>query len=94
MVLKEDIKHIAGLCKLKLSEEELESFKDDFCKIIDYVDQLREVNTERVAPTYYMENQVQILREDIVGNSLPKEDVIKNAPEEQYGYFKMLRVMD
>ncbi len=94
MVSKEDIKYIAELCKLKLSEEELESFKDDFYKILKHVDQLKEVDTEGVEPTYYVNSKVQPLREDIVKESLPKEEVIKNAPEEKYGYFKMLRVMD
>lgn len=94
MVSKEDIKYIAELCKLKFSEEELESFKDDFYKVLKYVDQLKEVDTEGVEPTYHVNSKIQPLREDIVKKSLPKEEVIKNAPEEKYGYFKMLRVMD
>ena len=94
MVSKDDIKHIAELCKLKLSEEELESFRDDFYKILKHVDQLKKVNTEGVEPTYHVNSKGQPLREDIVKESLSKEEVIKNAPEEKYGYFKMLRVMD
>ena len=94
MVSKEDIKYIAQLCKLKFSEEELESFKDDFYEILKYVDQLGKVDTEGVEPTYHVSSKVQPLREDIAKESLSKEEAIKNAPEEQYGYFKMLRVMD
>ena len=94
MVSKEDIKYIAQLCKLKFSEEELESFKDDFYEILKYVDQLKKLDTEGIEPTYHVNSKVQPLREDIVKESISKEDVIKNAPEEKYGYFKMLRVMD
>lgn len=94
MVSKEDIEYIAQLCKLKFSEEELESFMDDFCEILKCVDQLGKVDTEGVEPTYHVSSKVQPLREDIAKESLSKEEAIKNAPEEQYGYFKMLRVMD
>lgn len=94
MVSKEDIKEIAGLCKLKFSEEELEGFTAKFSQVLEYVDKLKDVNTEGVNPTYHVNEHIQPLREDVAKEGLSREDVLKNAPEEQYGYFKLLRVMD
>ncbi len=94
MVSKEDVYHIADLAKLDFSHEELEKFTDEFSKILEYVGQLKELDTEGVEPTYNISSKVQPLREDVVMPSLPKEEVLKNAPEEQYGYFKLPRIMD
>lgn len=94
MVSKEDVKHIAELSKLEFSDEELEYFTDEFSKIIEYMGQLKEVDTEGVEPTYSVSSKTQPLREDVVHESLDKEEVLKNAPEEQYGYFKLPSIMD
>jgi aspartyl-tRNA(Asn)/glutamyl-tRNA(Gln) amidotransferase subunit C len=94
MISKEDIRHIAELCKLKFSEEELENYREKFSEILKYASKLKEVNTDGVKPTYFVNTKLQPLREDIVVQGLSKEEAIKNAPEEQYGYFKLLRVMD
>jgi aspartyl-tRNA(Asn)/glutamyl-tRNA(Gln) amidotransferase subunit C len=93
MVTREDVIHIADLAKLDFSEEELEKFADEFSKILEYVSQLREVDTEGIEPTFSVSAKIQPLREDVVKPSLPKEEVLKNAPEEQYGYFKLPRMI-
>ncbi len=93
MVTREDVIHIADLAKLDFSEEELEKFADEFSKILEYVSQLREVDTEGIEPTFSISAKIQPLREDVVKPSLPKEEVLKNAPEEQYGYFKLPRMI-
>jgi aspartyl-tRNA(Asn)/glutamyl-tRNA(Gln) amidotransferase subunit C len=93
MVTREDVIHIADLAKLDFSEEELEKFADEFSKILEYVSQLREVDTEGIEPTFSISAKIQPLREDVVQPSLPKEEVLKNAPEEQYGYFKLPRMI-
>lgn len=93
MVTREDVIHIADLAKLDFSEEELEKFADEFSKILEYVSHLREVDTEGIEPTFSISAKIQPLREDVVQPSLPKEEVLKNAPEEQYGYFKLPRMI-
>ncbi|MFS8541018.1 MAG: Asp-tRNA(Asn)/Glu-tRNA(Gln) amidotransferase subunit GatC [Tissierellales bacterium] len=93
MVTRKDVIHIADLAKLDFSEEELEKFADEFSKILEYVSQLREVDTEGIEPTFSISAKIQPLREDVVKPSLPKEEVLKNAPEEQYGYFKLPRMI-
>jgi len=88
------IRYISEICKIKFTDDELEDFIQQFTGIIEYVDKLKEVNTEGVVPTYFVNSNTQPLREDVIRDGLSKEDVIRNAPEEEYGYFKLLNVMD
>lgn len=94
MVSKEVVKHMAELSKLEFSDEELDHFTEEFSKIIEYVAQLTEIDTEGVEPTYNISQKTQPLREDVVRESLSREEVLKNAPEEQYGYFKLPNIME
>lgn len=94
MVSKEDIKDIADLCKLKFDEEEIEDFTEMFSQVLEHVDKLKEVDTEGIEPTYHINEHIQPLREDVAKEGLPRKDVLKNTMEEQYGYFKLLRIMD
>ncbi len=94
MISIEDIMYISEMCKLKFTEDEAKKIIEEFTEIINCVDKLGEVNTENVSPTYFINYNMQLLREDVVEEGLSKEDALRNAPEEQYGYFKLLNVMD
>lgn len=94
MISKEDINHIAKLSKIKLNEKEIEDFSKEFTETLEYLEIIKEVDLEGVEPTYFINTNKNPLREDIVEESLPLEEVIKNAPDEKYGYFKLPNVMD
>ncbi len=94
MISKEDVKHIASLAKLKFSEEEIDGFTDKFAEVLSYVGKLNEVDIENIEPTYQVYDYNQNLREDIVKEGLSREEVLQNAVEEQYGYFKLLKIVE
>lgn len=94
MISKEEIKHMAELSKIDFSEEELDNFTKELSNILEYVNQLQEIDIEGVEPTYDVSSKIQLLREDNIKESLPREEVLKNTPEKQYGYFKLPRIMD
>ncbi|WP_353093230.1 Asp-tRNA(Asn)/Glu-tRNA(Gln) amidotransferase subunit GatC [Tissierella praeacuta] len=96
MITKEQVEHIANLARLKFSEEEIDEFTNKFAEVLEYIETLNEVDTENVEPTYQVNNHIQVLREDIVeeGEGLTREEVLQNAIEEQYGYFKLLRIVE
>ncbi|NMB07414.1 MAG: Asp-tRNA(Asn)/Glu-tRNA(Gln) amidotransferase subunit GatC [Tissierellia bacterium] len=94
MISKEEINHIAKLSKIKLNEKEIEDFSKEFTETLEYLEIIKEVDLEGVEPTYFINTNKNPLREDIVEESLPLEEVIKNAPDEKYGYFKLPNVMD
>ena len=94
MVSKEEVKQIAEMCKLKLSQEEADIFIAMFSNVLEQVEKLNTVDTDGVEALNFLNLKEKSLREDIVEDSLNREEVLKNAPEQEYGYFKLLRVMD
>ena len=94
MISKEEIEYLSDLAKLNFSEEEKESLKSDFSNILDFVGNLSKVDTENIEPLYQVYDYKQVLREDVVGESLSREEVLQNTVEKQYGYFKLLNIMD
>ncbi|MCF6462941.1 Asp-tRNA(Asn)/Glu-tRNA(Gln) amidotransferase subunit GatC [Clostridium sp. Cult1] len=94
MVSKEEVKQIAEMCKLKLSQEETDIFIAMFSNVLEQVEKLNTVDTDGVEALNFLNLKEKSLREDIVEDSLNREEVLKNAPEQEYGYFKLLRVMD
>lgn len=94
MVSKEQIGHMAEICKLKFSEDEVGEFTGKFCDIVKYVGKINELDLEGVEATYQVNKHIQIFREDKVEEGLSKEEVLQNAPEEQYGYFKILKIVE
>lgn len=94
MISKEDVKHIANLSKLNFNEDEMEDFTVKFSKIIEYVEKLKEVDTENIEPTYQVNPNYQFMREDEVKESFSREEALLNAPDSEYGYFKLPKVID
>ena len=94
MIDKKEVENLADLCKINLSEEEVLSFEKSLNKSLDEVEGIKDVNTDNVDITYNVNDMKNPLREEEVWESLPREEVIKNTSEEQYGYFKILKVMD
>lgn len=94
MIDKEQIEYLGNLCKLKFSEVEKEEFTDEFSQILGFAERLNEVDTEDVEPLYQAYDYNQIFREDVVKESLSKEEVLQNTSEKQYGYFKLFNIME
>jgi len=66
MLSTEEVKKVAQLARLNLSEEELELYRGQLSSILDYVGQLKEVNTDGVEPTSQVTGLANVTREDIV----------------------------
>jgi aspartyl-tRNA(Asn)/glutamyl-tRNA(Gln) amidotransferase subunit C len=87
------VNDLAHLARLEFEAEDKEQIKRDLEKIIDFCDQLKEVDTEGVEPLVYVSTNKNILREDVVKDPLPKEAVLKNAPSKDSDYFKVPKVI-
>ena len=90
----EQVRHIAFLVRLDLSEQEVETFSRQLSTIVDYFDRLQEVDVEEVPPYRQRPMGREALREDVVAPSMPREDFLANAPEHQDGYVKVAVVLD
>jgi aspartyl-tRNA(Asn)/glutamyl-tRNA(Gln) amidotransferase subunit C len=76
-----EIQHIAELAKLSFEPGQLDVFARQLTQIIDYMQQLNQLDTSRVAPTYHPGHHKAGLREDIAEAGLSIEQALANAPE-------------
>ena len=89
-----EIDHIALLARLDLSPQECERAADELSQILDYFEQLAQLDTENVEPTSHVIPVVNVLREDVVYTGLPIDAVLQNAPEHAAGQFQVPRVVE
>lgn len=92
---KEQVKHIAELARLDLSEEEITKYGEQLTGILTFVEQLQEVNTDDVEPTAQVTGMENIFREDEVEAWDKKEvaDALEQAPELEDGQIKVKRIL-
>ncbi len=91
---RETLRKIAHLARLDLKKEDEESMIADLTGILDWVDQLNEVDTEGVIPLTNMSHEVNMFREDEVGRHLDHNQALKNAPNKDDDYFKVPKVIE
>lgn len=83
----ETIEYVGILAKLELSDEEKDRAKQDMTKMLDYIDQLNELDTTEVEPMSHIFQVENVFREDEVTNGDMREEILANAPEEKDGMF-------
>ncbi len=88
----EQVKHIAILANLPLTEKEEIGFADQLSKIVDYFDELSKVDTSSVAPTFSPVDLQNVLRQDSTEPSLTQEEALRNAPKVDNGMFVVEKV--
>jgi len=81
------IEYVGILAKLELSDEEKEESKKDLERMLDYVDELNELDTSGVEPMSHVFPVKNVFREDVVTNGDGSVDTLKNAPESKDGGF-------
>ncbi len=93
---KKNIQHIANLARLELTDEELETYGSQLSNILNYIDQLREVDVSGVEPTAQTAGLENIFREDEI-EEWDKEEAraaLEQAPELEDGQVKVKRVIE
>jgi aspartyl-tRNA(Asn)/glutamyl-tRNA(Gln) amidotransferase subunit C len=93
-VTNEQVRHIARLARIAISDEEIERLAPELNNILGWVEQLAEVNTDGVEPLTAVIDQKLRLREDAVTEGNIREDVLANAPEAQHGFFAVPKVIE
>ena len=93
-VTRTQVERIAELAKLKLSDEELEKMTEQLSAILDHAARLQELNTDAISPTASVLPLQNVMREDRVVSSTPREDVMANAPDkDERGEFFRVRAI-
>jgi aspartyl-tRNA(Asn)/glutamyl-tRNA(Gln) amidotransferase subunit C len=91
---KQTLQKIAHLARLEFEEAGAEAMMADLSNILDWVEKLNEVDTEGVEPLTHMSVEVNILREDLPQEPLPRERGLKNAPDKDTDYFRVPKVLE
>lgn len=90
-----DVEHVATLSMLYVSEEDKLSLQKNLDDIIAHVQKLEELDTDGVEPTTYILPQKNIFREDCVKEKeISREELLKNAPAQEDGYFLVPKVVE
>lgn len=90
----DDVRKLARLSKLKLTEEEIAQFQKEMGAILEYVEQLDEVDTTNAEPTSQVTNLTDVVRSDTtIDYRVSPEELLKNAPAQQDGQFKVQRML-
>ena len=94
IISDETIEYVGILAKLELSDEEKEKAKSDMGKMLDYIDKLNELDTSAVDPMSHVFPVNNVFREDVVVNGDDRENILKNAPEQNEESFIVPKTFD
>lgn len=93
-VSEKEVRYVAELARISLSPGELRVLAKDLNKILTYFEKLKEVDTTGVLPTAHALAVKNRFRRDIVGPSLPREKVLKNAQAVKEGSFMVPQIIE
>jgi len=88
-----EVERVAKLARIGLSPEEASRLSVELGQIVGFVEQLASVDVEGVAPTDQVTGLVDVWREDVVKPSLPRAELLANAPAQKDGYIVVKRVL-
>ena len=91
---REEVKHIALLARLGLTEADVEKFREQLSNILENFEILKQVDTSGVPPTSHPIALTNVLREDEVVPSLLPKEILANAPQEEDGCFRVRAVLE
>jgi len=94
MISREDVLHVARLARLELSEPELEKMREQLNSILTYIDRLKELDVAGVEPTSHAVPTVNVMRDDVVVPSFPREEMLANAPDRVGDFFRVPRIIE
>lgn len=93
-ISKEQVQTIAKLAKLEFSEKDLQRYQNELSIILEYMEKLNELDTEKIKPVYYVFEHDTPYREDISKKTFKKEEALKNAPQRMDDFFLVPKVKD
>ncbi|MCL0076022.1 Asp-tRNA(Asn)/Glu-tRNA(Gln) amidotransferase subunit GatC [Dehalococcoidia bacterium] len=91
---REEVRYIARLARLGLSEAETEIFQSQLSDILENFDILQELDTGDIPPTAHVIEIENVIRDDEVAPSLAQDDILANAPRQENGFFRVRAVLE
>lgn len=88
-----DVRYVAGLARLELSEEECAVFQRQLDAILGHAESLALLDVTGIEPTSYPAPVYDVMREDVPGESLPREAILANAPDQAQDQIRVPKVI-
>lgn len=92
--MKINVKHVAKLANLPLSEDEEKKFEKQLVETLRFIEGLNEIDTNNIEPTDHVTGQENVLREDAATPSLSQEEALSNTKSKHNGMFKVKAVLN
>jgi len=90
----EEVRHIARLARVGLTDEDVRRFQAQLSSILDHFAALQAIPTDDVPPTAQPQDLINVDRDDEPRPSFPREEMLANAPEREDGYLRVRRVLE
>jgi aspartyl-tRNA(Asn)/glutamyl-tRNA(Gln) amidotransferase subunit C len=90
---REEVMHVASLARLGLADDEITRMQDSLSSILEHIAALDRLDTEAIPPTAQVISLANVMREDAVVPSLPRDAVLMNAPRREDGFFAVQAVL-
>ncbi|MDC0831648.1 asparaginyl/glutamyl-tRNA amidotransferase subunit C [Leptolyngbya valderiana BDU 20041] len=90
---KQEIHKVAHLARLEMTEAEEEEFSNQVSELLDYVEQLQELDTDNVQPTAHIMDMRNIARADKHASYPHRDDLLDSAPEQEGEFFKVPKIL-
>ena len=91
---KDKIKHISKLARISLDSKKTDTLAKDLSSIFKFIEQLNEINTEKIEPLSSILNEPLRSREDIVNDGKIREKILKNSPQKNEEFFIVPKVVE
>ena len=93
-ITDKDVRHIARLARLKLSDEEIKKYGDQLKRILEHMGELSKLDTKDIAPMAHVLGLSNVMRDDVVQPFFERERLLGNAPAFEGPYFKVPKVIE
>ncbi len=94
MVEKDEVMQVARLAMLKLKEDQIDKFAAQFNEILDYMEQINELDLSQCEAAFHVTELRNVFREDKVKSSIDRDLALKNAPDPNDGAFRVPKVIE
>lgn len=90
----EEVKHIAELARLQLTDDEMARYAEQLSDILDYAARLQSIDTSGISPTERVSSAGNVLRKDEARPGLSQQELLDNAPETEKGQFRVPPILE
>ena len=91
---RDTVRNIAFLARIRVADDELDGLAGELTQILDWVEQLGEVDTDGVTPMTSVAEMTLALRDDVVTDGGYADAVVRNAPEPEDGFYAVPKVVE